>query len=697
VFKFLEFLLFLFGPIAFGLLPADEDPPVPPDDEDDPPSDDPGADGGSDTGAPYCTTGSRTFQSVVVNGSSSTASYRMRASFSNNTSANLLRRRINYYKDGVAQSGGIHGTSTATSSSWNSTSNGQTDKNLECDNNQYSWRGRFANLTEGGEENGATFYFKSHAIPMTASTPTSSNVAATEAYITCDYFPNSKHSTVTALLQYKRTVDSEWTAAGDPADSNGYTQVTTFGRGITGLTPETQYDFRLVLSRNSVNSTSLISATASFNTIADAPDVTTNAATGITAGVQGVSSDGVATLNGSVDRNGKTDTEWRFAWGKVSGALDIFSSSWTATTTEPESVQEEIGSLDESTTYYFELQVRWNSGASTDEGSELSFPVPADPGADAKDDEFVTYFKFDRKYGVATTVTFSLMQSRDTGSDQFITLSSPFAAGDVKVMQDADGTYTNVGTLPTQVSAGKALYTLSLTAAEMQGEYIDITMVDAAGAAWRDVHIQIRTSLVLGNADIDSTTGAKANTSALKLSGYTAGHGLETVGGATGSDIYGILLKHSLSSGTMQSGTGASAVLASAEDTADDTYNGAVILFYAGTGAGQARTITDHVNGTDTITLNKDLSADLGADTKYVILPGEDEWRHSPVVELAGLPVQTSYYSEMLQLVWQRIAHEKRETATVHTLFEEDGATSFAQSGVDNDGTTETKNKLEDV
>ena len=147
----------------------------------------------------------------------------------------------------------------------------------------------------------------------------------------------------------------------------------------------------------------------------------------------------------------------------------------------------------------------------------------------------------------------------------------------------------------------------------------------------------------------------------------------------------------------MQSGSASTAVLASAENTANDTYNGAVILFYEGTGAGQARTITDHVNATDTITLNKDLVTALSSDTKYVILPGEDEWRHSPIVDLSSMPVQTSDYAEMLQFIWMRIAHEKRETATVHTLYEDDGATPFAQTGVDDDGSIEIKNKLEDV
>ena len=686
--------------------PEDNDPPPPPSGGEDPPSDDPGSDGGGGSGAGISvSTGSGTFQSLTINGSSSTAEYKMTASYSGNSAGHNVRRRFRYYQDGVNVSGfgANHGTSTASSWSWNSESNGQTNGEFECDDNQWSWRGRVYDLTDTEEVNGSIKYFKSYAIPMTADAPTSDvlYLTDTEAYISADFFPNSKHSTVTAQLEYKKTTDSEWLAIGSSANTNGYSEV-TISRGLTGLESETSYDIRLSLSRNSQNETSLTSSTGNFTTLASDPVATTSAATNATAGVAGVSDDGTATLNGSVDRNDNSDAEWRFAYGTSSGALDTFTT-WTATTSEPESVQSAITGLTESLTYYFELQVRWNSGAETTEGDELSFAVPADPAAEAAQEDHLLIYTFTRKYGVICDdssqrkIRFALPDEASTSSDRFITDASPFASGDVKISKDG-GALANTTNLPTQITASLPVYELQLEATEMQADDIVISIVDQDGPAFRDVIILIETEILLGNFDIDAASGSKADTSAFKVSGYGAGHGIEAIAGATGQDINGILGEMILRAGTSGSAgspTGSEFELDSSANSTNDYYNGSIVMLISGTGAGQSRVITDY-NGTSKIaTLDTAwVTGPSYGTTRYMIVTGARPWSISAAAELSGIPTETSSYGDKLSFVFQRFAFKVDQTATVQTWYQSDSSTTLGTRSVADDGTTQTLGKI---
>lgn len=69
--------------------------------------------------------------------------------------------------------------------------------------------------------------------------------------------------------------------------------------------------------------------------------------------------------------------------------------------------------------------------------------------------------------------------------------SSPtLAAGDVKVRTD-DGAEANITTLPT---ASGAVVKVSLSAAEMTGDIVDVIFRDAAGAEWDDFAVSIATA-----------------------------------------------------------------------------------------------------------------------------------------------------------------------------------------------------------
>lgn len=94
-----------------------------------------------------------------------------------------------------------------------------------------------------------------------------------------------------------------------------------------------------------------------------------------------------------------------------------------------------------------------------------------------------------RKYGVATTIPFSLLKV--DGID--FETAATFAAGDVKVMKD-EGAEANITTLPSDEGQG---YSLALSATEMQAARIVVYIVDSVTKVWLDIAIVINT---YGNA-----------------------------------------------------------------------------------------------------------------------------------------------------------------------------------------------------
>lgn len=130
-------------------------------------------------------------------------------------------------------------------------------------------------------------------------------------------------------------------------------------------------------------------------------------------------------------------------------------------------------------------------------------------------------------YGVALDVYFSLPSPSATSSDRFITSSiagTPIVAGDVQISIDG-GAVANTTNLPSQVTAAKALYKLTLTAAEMTGTEILVLLVDQNGPAWRDTVITIETKLLLGQLTVDATA-LGGNASGITGKGVGTGLGL---------------------------------------------------------------------------------------------------------------------------------------------------------------------------
>jgi hypothetical protein len=559
---------------------------------------------------------------------------------------------------------------------------------LSCDTTYV----RRAKITDdgGGSAQGYSIAFKTYAVTAVAGTPASSSVLATTATINCNYYPNTVESTATIWLEYKKSTDSAWTTAGATTDQTGYT-ILNLSRNLTGLTGSTQYQFRLQMTRTTANETTLTSATSTFTTAAAAPTVTTVAAGNV--------ANTSATLNATVDPNG-ISTVVGFQYSTDSGlAGATYIEYGTISADGDTSTPVNISSLTVSTTYYYRARGVYAGG--TVFGSILSFSTSADPDVVAAKEARMQVYEYKRKYGVILTAQplfFTLQTKSGTNSDTFLTGYATFdvtGTGDCRISIDNGATWANCANVPVAKENG---YALVLTAAEMAANEIDVIIKDESGGAtpdFRDCHLRIITNLQLGSVDIDAATGTKANTTAFKVTGYGSGNGFQAIAGATGKDISGILGSHSLRSGLTQAGSaGGTIVLDASASASDDFYNGNIVVVTAGTAIGQARVITDYVQSTKTCSVHKTWVATPGTGDSFLIIPGDDLWEVSPLVELAALPTAASSFGKLVQFLFQRFAYKRTQTATTHTMMKADSTTPLVTAGVADSGGTQSFNKL---
>lgn len=81
----------------------------------------------------------------------------------------------------------------------------------------------------------------------------------------------------------------------------------------------------------------------------------------------------------------------------------------------------------------------------------------------------------------------------DQSNTKVLKANPTIAAGDFKVSIDG-GAFANLTTLPTVTPASGAAVKISLSAAEMNGDNIVVTCIDAAGAEWCDQFINLQTT-----------------------------------------------------------------------------------------------------------------------------------------------------------------------------------------------------------
>ena len=171
-----------------------------------------------------------------------------------------------------------------------------------------------------------------------------------------------------------------------------------------------------------------------------------------------------------------------------------------------------------------------------------------------------------RKYGVATTV---LMPLVDAGAIDFESTPVTFVAADTQISKD-EGAFANTGSTP--VHEGKGIYSLALTATEMQAARISIVCIDAATKLWEDQAIIIATyghasaqhafDLDLAEQTVALSAQGKLDVNAEAdgaLTDYDAATGAEVAAVQADTDNIQTRLPAALVSGRMDASVGAMA------------------------------------------------------------------------------------------------------------------------------------------
>jgi hypothetical protein len=583
--------------------------------------------------------------------------------------------------------------------------------NVACDDKFY-WKVKGWFTRDGqtetinlGYSDGAT-EFHSYAVDPTMSQPSpGSQTATTITLSNISWTPGTKDSNATLHIRYKPTGGS-WTTWGSYIDSaSGNTNRNVSNTVVTGLTPETQYQFRLRVYRpETSNPTDVYDGTESFllTTLADTPTVTTDNYSNL--------GQTTVTLAATVDYNGNPGTVgWRYldeddpaypvatpndTDGTVIGPFGEIPNvggdgTWTADVT---------GLTSEKTHQYWATYTyggAWPFGAYTIFGDIRTFTTTPSPEDQAQDEARMQVYEYTRTYGVVLTgklLFFTLQTPSGTNSNTFV-VGTSFAAGDVKISKDG-GTFNNIATLPSTWGNG---YTITLSATEMEANEIDIVIKDQDGPAFRDAHLRVITHREYGTFLVDAKSGTKGtNTDAMELKGFGTGAGLRAESGDTvgAIDIEGKLQSLSRDAGLAQAGTSSSIRLATSSSATADEYNGDIVLIVGGTGAGQGRTITDFDTSRNA-TVSPNFLTTPDTTSEYIVMPGLNVWDQVEGTAPANSDwSQNQSFRRILQFIKRRLFNKATQTATTQIIRDDvDGANLLSRAVSDN-STTQTQEEV---
>lgn len=270
-----------------------------------------------------------------------------------------------------------------------------------------------------------------------------------------------------------------------------------------------------------------------------------------------------------------------------------------------------------------------------------------------------------RKYGTQCTILFPLIKS----SSQNFAVSGDYthASGDVKISKDGGAAATATNSPSALTMGNGAVWTLTLSATEMQAAEIVVTLIDATTKAVEDQCIIIHTygnasamlvpDLSVANlaANVTQFGGTNATTSGGRpevntthiagsaVSTSSAQIGVNVVNAAGTSWNAGAIKAATLAaetglspvrSNTCQSGSTSTTIkLDASASSTDDFYKYQTVTITGGTGAGQSAIIDSYVGSTKVATVNKTWATTPNATSTFCILR-ESELQSSGSVSL---------------------------------------------------------------
>lgn len=212
------------------------------------------------------------------------------------------------------------------------------------------------------------------------------------------------------------------------------------------------------------------------------------------------------------------------------------------------------------------------------------------------------------KYGTQTAFRFPVIKRGVV--DLAVSADWTPATGDTKVTKDG-GNVANTTNNPSAVGGtGSALWTLTLTATELQAAEVVVQIIDSATKAIED---QVLTIYTYGNA----SAKIPADLSDLVRLGLTA---LPNAAAGAAGGLPTLALAYP--TGTVQSdaGNSASQFKSDRSEAADDYWNEAFVQITSGALAGQVRRISGYVGATKIVSVSPGFSGTPANGVTFTIL-----------------------------------------------------------------------------
>lgn len=258
----------------------------------------------------------------------------------------------------------------------------------------------------------------------------------------------------------------------------------------------------------------------------------------------------------------------------------------------------------------------------------------------------------------AVTLYFPLVRPLTVDlTEDFVTTPAVHVAGDTQVSKDG-GAFAN--TTNGFAYEGNGIYSLALTASEMDADVVLVTVIDSAAKVWKDHLLQVETSRVSEGVLRQELAAAGA-------------------------------------AGTITLDSGASAV--------NDFYNGCLVAIVAGTGAGQARVIRDYVGATQVASVGRNWATNPDATSLYVILPGgeveidpygvDDVWDESEGAEPTAAIASTATFRSIFQHLKRWALNRGTATNSARAIYKDDSVTVLETQTFTSDGTTSDRGKAQ--
>lgn len=220
---------------------------------------------------------------------------------------------------------------------------------------EYEARATAENAAGTRSDKGSVQTFTTQEASVTASTGSVSNVGSSSATLSGSYSKEAVDENATVYFQWREASNYFWNDTTKTTQPSG-----SFSETITGLSEDTNYDFRAVAETTNYSDTGSIQA---FTTSSINPSISCSSDGATSVGTQS------ATLNGSYSKQDiSSDADVRFKYKQSS------SSTWSYTSWKsrsPGSFSETVSGLDSDTNY--EFQAIAEAGGYSDSGYDDTF------------------------------------------------------------------------------------------------------------------------------------------------------------------------------------------------------------------------------------------------------------------------------------------------------------------------------------